>query len=91
MVIRLVIDQFKNKQQIALDAETTKRINRSVKEYMNEFHGRIAPEYNLHSILMTTTAQFETNQKKPHELKAFGMVFWGNDGNEFKIILSIFI
>jgi type I restriction enzyme R subunit len=43
MVMRLVIDQFKNKQQIALDAETTKRINGMiVKEYMNEFHGRVA-------------------------------------------------
>jgi type I restriction enzyme R subunit len=43
MVMRLVIDQFKNKQQITLDAETTKRINGMiVKEYMNEFHGRVA-------------------------------------------------
>lgn len=43
MVMRLVIDQFKNKQHIALDAATTKRINGMiVKEYMNEFYGRIA-------------------------------------------------
>lgn len=43
MVMRLVIDQFKNKQQIPLDATTTKRINGMiVKEYMNEFYGRSA-------------------------------------------------
>jgi type I restriction enzyme R subunit len=43
MIKRLIIEQFKNKQQIALDAETTKRINGMiVKEYMNEFHGRFA-------------------------------------------------
>ena len=43
MVMRLVIDQFKNKQHIALDAATTKRINGMiVKEYMNEFYGRTA-------------------------------------------------
>ena len=41
--MRLVIDQFKNKQHIALDAATTKRINGMiVKEYMNELHGRTA-------------------------------------------------
>lgn len=43
MVMRLVIDQFKNKQHIALDAATTKRINGMiVKEYRNEFYGRTA-------------------------------------------------
>lgn len=43
MIMRLVIDQFKNKQHIPLDAATTKRINGMiVKEYMNEFYGRVA-------------------------------------------------
>jgi type I restriction enzyme R subunit len=43
MMMRLVIDQFKNKQHIPLDSATTKRINGMiVKEYMNEFHGRVA-------------------------------------------------
>lgn len=43
MVMRLVIDQFKNKQHLELDATTTKRINGMiVKEYMNEFYGRTA-------------------------------------------------
>jgi len=43
MMMRLVIDQFKNKQHIPLDAATTKRINGLiVKEYMNEFYGRVA-------------------------------------------------
>jgi len=43
MMMRLVIDQFKNKQHIPLDAATTKRINGIiVKEYMNEFYGRLA-------------------------------------------------
>lgn len=43
MVLRLVIDQFKNKQQIPLDVITTKRINNLVvKEYMNEYYGRAA-------------------------------------------------
>lgn len=43
MVMRLVIDQFKNKQHIALDAASTKRINGMIiKEYMNEFYGRSA-------------------------------------------------
>ena len=43
MMMRLVIDQFKNKNNIPLDAETTKRINGMiVKEYMNEFYGRVA-------------------------------------------------
>jgi len=43
MVLRLVIDQFKNKQHIPIDASTTKRINRLVvKEYMNEYYGHAA-------------------------------------------------
>lgn len=43
MMMRLVIDQFKNKQHIPLDAASTKRINGMiVKEYMNEFYGRTA-------------------------------------------------
>lgn len=43
MILRLVIDQFKNKQNIPLDVESTKRINGMVvKEYMNEFYGRVA-------------------------------------------------
>jgi len=43
MVLRLVIDQFKNKQQIPLNASTTRRINSLVvKEYMNEYYGRAA-------------------------------------------------
>jgi type I restriction enzyme R subunit len=41
MVIRIVIDQFKNKQHIPLTAVETKRINGLiVKEYMNEYYGR---------------------------------------------------
>ncbi|VAW71848.1 Type I restriction-modification system, restriction subunit R [hydrothermal vent metagenome] len=40
MVMRLVIDQFKNKQNIPLTASATKRINNLlVKEYMNEYRG----------------------------------------------------
>jgi type I restriction enzyme R subunit len=43
MIMRLVIDQFKNKQHIPLDAATSKRINGLiVKEYMNEFYERVA-------------------------------------------------
>ena len=43
MMMRLVINQFKNKQHIPLDAATSKRINGMiVKEYMNEFYGRVA-------------------------------------------------
>lgn len=43
MMIRLVIDQFKNKQNIPLDVAASKRINGLiVKEYMNEFYGRRA-------------------------------------------------
>jgi len=40
MMMRLVIDQFRNKQHIPLTASTTKKINSLlVKEYMNEYHG----------------------------------------------------
>lgn len=43
MIMRLVIDQFKNKQHIPMDAATSKRINGMiVKEYINEFYGRVA-------------------------------------------------
>lgn len=43
MTMRLVIDQFKNKHHIDLDPAATKRINGMVvKEYMNEFYGRVA-------------------------------------------------
>jgi type I restriction enzyme R subunit len=43
MMLRLVIDQFKNKHHIPLDTVATKRINGMiVKEYMNEFYGRVA-------------------------------------------------
>jgi type I restriction enzyme R subunit len=43
MMMRLVIDQFKNKQHIPLTAIATKRINGLiVKEYMNEYYGRAA-------------------------------------------------
>ena len=43
MMVRLVIDQFKTKNKIPLDAETSNFINGLVvKEYINEFHGRRA-------------------------------------------------
>ena len=43
MVLRLVIEQFKNKQHIPINASTTKRINSLVvKEYMNEYYGHAA-------------------------------------------------
>ena len=43
MMVRLVIDQLKNKHHLPLDAEHAKIINAMmVKEYMNEFHGRVA-------------------------------------------------
>jgi len=43
MMMSLVIDQFKNKQQIQLTPDSTKRINGLiVKEYMNEYNGRVA-------------------------------------------------
>jgi len=43
MIVRLVVDQFKNKQHIPIDLANAKRINGMVvKEYMNEFYGRMA-------------------------------------------------
>jgi type I restriction enzyme R subunit len=43
MILRLVIDQIKNKHQLPLDAATSKRINQLiVKEYLNEFLGKAA-------------------------------------------------
>jgi len=43
MIVRYVIDQFQNKQNIPMDAESSKRVNALVvKEYMNEFYGRVA-------------------------------------------------
>lgn len=43
MMARLVIDQFKKKHQIPLNADSSKFINSLVvKEYINEFHGRTA-------------------------------------------------
>ncbi|MES2760674.1 MAG: type I restriction endonuclease [Bacteroidota bacterium] len=43
MMGRLIIEQLKNKHNIQLDADTSKRINGMiVKEYMNEFYGRVA-------------------------------------------------
>lgn len=43
MIMRCVIEQFKNKQNLAMDLEASKRVNAMVvKEYMNEFYGRVA-------------------------------------------------
>jgi type I restriction enzyme R subunit len=43
MIMRCVIEQFKNKQNLAMDLEASKRVNAMVvKEYMNEFNGRVA-------------------------------------------------
>ena len=43
MMVKLVIEQLKNKHQLPLDAAQAKVINSlMVKEYMNEFHGRAA-------------------------------------------------
>ena len=43
MILRLVIQQLKNKHQLPLDAANSKRINAMVvKEYLNEFYGRTA-------------------------------------------------
>jgi type I restriction enzyme R subunit len=43
MIMRFVIEQFKNKQNLPMDVEASKRVNAMVvKEYMNEFHGRRA-------------------------------------------------
>lgn len=43
MMVKMVIEQLKNKYQLPIDAEQAKQINGlMVKEYMNEFHGRVA-------------------------------------------------
>lgn len=43
MIIKYVVEQFKAKNDIPLDAANAKRVNTMiVKEYMNEFYGRIA-------------------------------------------------
>lgn len=43
MIRRFVVEQFKTKNNIPLDASNAKRVNAMiVKEYMNEFYGRVA-------------------------------------------------
>ena len=43
MMVKLVIEQLKNKHHLPLNADQAKVINGlMVKEYMNEFHGRVA-------------------------------------------------
>jgi type I restriction enzyme R subunit len=43
MIMRIVLEQFKQKQNIPMDLDTSKRVNTMVvKEYMNEFYGRVA-------------------------------------------------
>lgn len=43
MIMRLVISQLKNKYELPLDADRSKTINNLiVKEYMNEYYGRVA-------------------------------------------------
>ena len=43
MMMKLVIKQLHTEHQLGLDSEKTKRINTLlVKEYMNEYHVRIA-------------------------------------------------
>ena len=43
MMGRIIIEQLNNKHHLSIDAGTTKRINAMiVKEYMNEFYGRVA-------------------------------------------------
>ncbi len=43
MMGRIVINQFRDKHDIPIDAKTSKRINRMiVKEYMNEYYGKVA-------------------------------------------------
>ncbi len=43
MILRLVISELKNKHELPLDASRSQAINQIiVKEYMNEFHGRVA-------------------------------------------------
>ena len=42
MIMRIVLEQFKQKQNIAMDLDTSKRVNTMVvREYMNEFYGRV--------------------------------------------------
>lgn len=43
LMIKMVIDQLKNKHHLAIDADTAKNINHLiVKEYINEYYGRVA-------------------------------------------------
>ena len=43
MMIRMVIDHFKNKNNVPLNAESSKYINHLiVQEYINEFEGKVA-------------------------------------------------
>lgn len=43
MILRMVIDQLKNKHHLPLDAAASKRINGLiVREYMNEYYGGVA-------------------------------------------------
>lgn len=43
MIMRFVLEQFKNKQNIPMDLDASKRVNAMVvKEYMNEFYGSVA-------------------------------------------------
>tara|TARA_R110002072_G_scaffold288828_2_gene455121 strand:- start:971 stop:4042 length:3072 start_codon:yes stop_codon:yes gene_type:complete len=43
MMMKIVVNQLHNKHQLGLDPEKTRRINSLlVKEYMNEYHGRVA-------------------------------------------------
>jgi type I restriction enzyme R subunit len=43
MMVKMVVEQLKNKHHLPLNAEQAKVINGlMVKEYMNEFHGRVA-------------------------------------------------
>jgi type I restriction enzyme R subunit len=43
MILRLVVNELKNKYNLPLDAERSQAINNLiVKEYMNEYYGRIA-------------------------------------------------
>jgi type I restriction enzyme, R subunit len=40
MIMRIVLEQFKQKQKISMDLEASKRVNSMVvREYMNEFYG----------------------------------------------------
>jgi type I restriction enzyme R subunit len=43
MIMRIVLEQFKQKQKISMDLDASKRVNSMVvREYMNEFYGRTA-------------------------------------------------